>query len=116
MHRNSGGLWDGSAQLLLEADPAQHGSSLPRLEGHRGLVSADGACHARFHAHNSGARSYRPALPAPLRVIFEVLFLEKQLLFCAEYELVSATDTSQRPISKHHERSPKDLFFEPEAE
>lgn len=79
--------------MLLKAAPAEHGPSLRGLEWHSGFGSALGAGGASLRTHLLvTAQSFCLALFAALRVVFELLIVEKDLLACSEYKICATVN------------------------
>jgi hypothetical protein len=93
--------------VLLKTAAAEHRSALCRLKWNRGFGSALGTRRAGFRAHLlAAANSFRLALLAALRVVFELFVVEEDLLARGKDKIRAAVNARKYPIGEFHGRLP----------
>lgn len=96
-----------SKLLFLETGAAQHGPALRGLEWNRGFgptIRTGCPCFGADPRVTAGA--FGLALLTPLRVVFELLIVEEELLARCEDEIGAAVYTLQYAILEFHGRLP----------
>jgi hypothetical protein len=94
---------------LLEAGPAEHGTTLCGLKGYGGLGGAlrtDGPGFCAYAIAGSG-HTLDFALFAPLWIVLELLIVKEQLFAGGKDKVVTAIRTFQYLIDEVHTRPPE---------